>query len=255
MCSTDYKKNSTFNFIYLTLFPELFRVYFRTSMAKKSLQKNHLSYKVYDIRNWAIRGHADDYMYGGGTGMIIKIDCLVKALASVYEEYGKNCHIVLLSPQGNKFTQKDVTRLTDNTKNLVFICGHYEGIDERIINYVDEQLSIGDFVTSGGEIPALTITDSIIRALPGFMSPEAYQSETHQLDNKFDFASYTRPPVFENQKVPEILLSGNHQKIKEWREKNSEEKFKNKKNCFQNKIVPDANKWRLSLFFSKTKKK
>lgn len=146
--------------------------------------------------------------------MLLKIDCLVKTLAAVYENYGKKCYVILLSPQGKRFTQKDVKRLTQN-KNLVFICGHYEGLDERIIDYIDEQISVGDFITSGGEIPALLITETLIRSLPGVLSPEAYQNETFQTENSFDFATYTRPVVFEGQEVPTVLLSGNHQKIQE----------------------------------------
>ncbi|CAJ0641520.1 16356_t:CDS:2 [Entrophospora sp. SA101] len=182
------------------------------SIAKKALQKSCFNYHVYNIRNWAIRGQVDDYIYGGGSGMLLKIDCLVKTLAAVYENHGKDCYVILLSPQGKRFTQKDVERLIQK-KNLVFICGHYEGIDERVNNYIDEQISVGDFVTSGGEVPALLITETLIRALPGVLSPEAYQNETFQTENSFDFASYTRPAIFRGQNVPEVLLSGNHSEI------------------------------------------
>jgi len=176
--------------------------------------------------------------------MLLKIDCLVKTLAAVYENFGKNCYIILLSPQGKRFTQKDAERLIKASKNLVFLCGHYEGFDERIRDYVDEQISVGDFVTSGGEIPALLITETLIRALPGVLSLEAYQNETCLLMNEFDFAAYTRPAVFENQEVPAVLLSGNHRKIQEWREENSREKSqKHEQNSFnQRKIIPQANK-------------
>ncbi|CAJ0761711.1 9271_t:CDS:2 [Entrophospora sp. SA101] len=172
------------------------------SIAKKALQKSCFNYHVYNIRNWAIRGQVDDYIYGGGSGMLLKIDCLVKTLAAVYENHGKDCYVILLSPQGKRFTQKDVERLIQK-KNLVFICGHYEGIDERVNNYIDEQISVGDFVTSGGEVPALLITETLIRALPGVLSPEAYQNETFQTENSFDFASYTRDFV----RIKDSLIS------------------------------------------------
>ena len=165
-------------FIFLTLFPQIFHNYFQISIAKKALQKSCFNYHVYNIRNWAIRGQVDDYIYGGGSGMLLKIDCLVKTLAAVYENHGKDCYVILLSPQGKRFTQKDVKRLIQK-KNLVFICGHYEGVDERVNNYIDEQISVGDFVTSGGEVPALLITETLIRALPGVLSPEAYQNERY----------------------------------------------------------------------------
>ena len=122
------------NFIFLTLFPQIFHNYFQISIAKKALQKGYFIYHVYNIRNWAIRGQVDDYIYGGGSGMLLKIDCLVKTLAAVYENHGKDCYVILLSPQGKRFTQKDVKRLIQK-KNLVFVCGHYEGLDERILNY------------------------------------------------------------------------------------------------------------------------
>lgn len=239
--------NHPTNLIYLTLFPQLFHAYFQVSIAKKSLQKGCLSYQVYNIRDWAIRGQADDYIYGGGSGMLLKIDCLVKTLSAVYENYGKKCYVVLLSPQGKRFTQKDVKRLTQN-KNLVFVCGHYEGLDERILNYVDEQISVGDFITSGGEMPALLITETLIRALPGVLSTEAYQNETFQAGNFFDFAAYTRPATFEGQTVPAVLLSGNHQRIQEWRKENSQKKAQSQEqnNFNQQKIIPQANKWRLA---------
>ena len=183
--------------------------------------------------------------------MLLKIDCLVKSLAAVYESYGKNCYVVLLSPQGKRFAQKDVKRLIQN-KNLVFVCGHYEGLDERILSYVDEQISVGDFITSGGEIPALLITEVLIRALPGVLSPEVYQNETFQEKNLFDFAAYTRPAVFEGQEVPSVLLSGNHQKIQEWRKENSRQKTQQQQQY--QKIIPQANRWRLALVKKKENK-
>jgi tRNA (guanine37-N1)-methyltransferase len=202
------------DFIYLTLFPQIFHTYFQISMAKKALKQGCLNYQVYNIRDRVIPGKVDDKIYGGGKGMLLKIDCLVKTLAIVYENYGKDCYIILLSPQGKRFTQKDVKRLVEK-KNLVFLCGRYEGFDERILNYIDEQISVGDFVTSGGEIPALLITETLIRSLPGVLSAEAYQNETFQTENLFDFAAYTRPANFEGQEVPAILLSGHHKKIQE----------------------------------------
>src|SRR3954468_20857467 len=126
------------NFIFLSLFPKLFHSYFQTSIAKKAFEKKFFSYRVYNIRAWATKGQVDDYIYGGGAGMLLKIDCLVKTLAAVHEGFSNN-YIILLSPQGKTFTQKDVSRLLQVSKSLVFICGHYEGLDERISNYIDEE--------------------------------------------------------------------------------------------------------------------
>lgn len=170
--------------------------------------------------------------------MVLKIEPLAAALANIQKIY-PNSYLILLSPQGKKFTQEDVLRLLNQAPNLVFICGHYEGFDERIWYYIDEQISIGDFITMGGEIPALTITDALIRAIPGAIQPESYQQETFA-DSQLDFATYTRPEIFEGLKVPSVLLSGNHKEINEWRKKNRQEKTQHKEKWYKNnnKIIP-----------------
>jgi tRNA (guanine37-N1)-methyltransferase len=171
-----------------------------------------LNYQVYNLRDYAPKRQVDDYPYGGGSGMVLKIEPLVRALAKIQQDYPKS-HLILLSPQGKKFTQKDVSRLLKKAINLVFICGRYEGFDERIWYYIDEQISIGSFITMGGEMPALIITDALIRAIPGAIKPESYQQET--TSSQLDFATYTWPEEFAGLKVPAVLLTGNHQKIKE----------------------------------------
>src|SRR6185312_5037604 len=214
------------NFIYLTLFPQYFHNYFEISLAKKICEKKLLTYQFYNLRDFAAKGQVDDYPYGGGAGMVLKIEPLVAALAAIQETY-PNSYLILLSPQGKKFTQEDVPRLLNQAPNLVFICGHYEGFDERIWYYLDEQISIGDFITMGGEIPSLAITDALIRAIPGAIDPQSYQQETFT-NSQLDFASYTRPEIFEGLKVPSVLLSGNHKEINEWRARNSQEKTQHK---------------------------
>lgn len=233
------------NFIYLTLFPLYFYNYFQISLAQKAQRRKLFTYRVCNLRDFAVRGQVDDYPYGGGAGMLLKIEPLVRALATIQEAY-PDSYFILLSPQGEKFTQKDVPRLLHQAPNLVFICGHYEGFDERILNYIDEQISLGDFITMGGEIPALALTEAIIRAIPGVIQAESYQQETFT-NSQLDFASYTRPRVFENLAVPTILLSGHHQKIAEWRKKNSGEKTQQRKcGCRRKrKIVANPNRWRL----------
>ena len=230
------------NFIYLTLFPQYFHNYFQISLAKKIYEKKLLTYQVYNLRDFAAKGQVDDYPYGGGAGMVLKIEPLVAALAAIQETY-PNSYLILLSPQGKTFTQNEVPRLLSQAPNLVFICGHYEGFDERIWHYIDEQISIGDFITMGGEIPALAITDALIRAIPGAIQPESYQQETFQ-NSQLDFATYTRPEVFEGLKVPSVLLSGDHKKINEWRAKNSQEKTQQKEKWYKNnnKIVSKTKK-------------
>lgn len=201
-------------------------------------KKGLINYCAYNLRDFASKGKVDDYPYGGGKGMVLKIEPLVKALGDIQETY-PHSYLILLSPQGKKFTQEDVPRLLNQASNLVFICGHYEGFDERIWYYIDEQISIGDFITMGGEMPALTITDALIRAIPGAIHPESYQQETFT-NSQLDFAAYTRPEIFEGLKVPSVLLSGNHQEIIEWRKKNRQEKTQYKEKWYQNnnKIIP-----------------
>jgi tRNA (guanine37-N1)-methyltransferase len=198
------------NLIFVTLFPSYFQEYFKISLAKKAIEKNFLSFQTYNIRDYSFNGKSDDYPYGGGRGMLIKIEPLVKTLSTI-EEKNKNPYIILLSPQGKTFEQKDVERLV-NKKNIVFICGHYEGLDQRINNYIDEQISIGDFITMGGELPSLVISESLIRAIPNFIHPESYQNESFS-ESKFDYDSYTRPELFDNLEIPKILKSGNHKEI------------------------------------------
>ncbi|KLL02826.1 MAG: tRNA (guanine-N(1)-)-methyltransferase [Mycoplasmataceae bacterium RV_VA103A] len=226
------------NFIYLTLFPQYFHNYFQISLAKKIRERKLLDYQVYNLRDFAVKGQVDDYPYGGGAGMVLKIEPLVAALAAIQEAYPES-YLILLSPQGRTFTQTEVPRLLNQSSNLVFICGHYEGFDERIWYYIDEQISIGDFITMGGEIPALAITDALIRAIPGAIQPESYQQETFQ-NSQLDFATYTRPEEFAGLKVPAVLLSGNHKEIDKWRVQNRQEKTKQKEKWYKNnnKIIP-----------------
>jgi tRNA (guanine37-N1)-methyltransferase len=226
------------NFIYLTIFPQYFHDYFQISLAKKFAERKLFTYQVYNLRDFAAKGQVDDYPYGGGVGMVLKIEPLVSALAAIQEAY-PNSYLILLSPQGKTFNQADVPRLLNLGTNLVFICGHYEGFDERIWYYIDEQISIGDFVTMGGEIPALAITDALIRAIPNAIKPESYQQETFQ-NSQLDFATYTRPEIYDGLKVPSVLLSGNHKEINEWRAKNSQEKTEHKEKWYKNdnKIIP-----------------
>jgi tRNA (guanine37-N1)-methyltransferase len=240
-------KNIMLNLIYITLFPDYFRDYFKRSLAKKSVENKIVSFQAYNIRNYSHYNRADDYPYGGGRGMLIKIEPLVKSLCAAEEKYGK-LYTILLSPQGNLFEQKDVERLLEK-KNIVFICGHYEGVDKRIEYYVDEKISIGNFITMGGELPSLIISEAIIRAIPNFIHPESYKNETFS-DLGFDHDSYTRPSFFENLSVPEVLKSGNHKEIEKWRMLNSIKKKENMNYgslSIKKKDLPKLDKWRLII--------
>lgn len=208
----------TFNVI--TLFPELIQPHLANLPFKKAFQKNLIKVNLINLRDFAIdkRGTVDDKPYGGGTGMLLMIEPLYKAIKSI-KNAGK---IVLLSPSGKKYNQtlaKSYSALTD----ITLICGRYEGVDERIKKYVDETVSIGDFVLSGGEIPALAILESVTRLIPGVLEkPDATTIESFADDNAktTEFPQYTRPEEFNGQKVPDVLLSGNHARIASWRENN-----------------------------------
>lgn len=228
----------THKFIYLTLFPQYFHNYFQISIAKKAQEKEAIAYYIYNLRDFAEKGQVDDYPYGGGGGMVLKIEPLVKALMNIQKKH-PNSYLILLSPQGKIFTQSDVSRLLNQSSTIVFICGHYEGIDERIWYYIDEQISVGNFITTGGEMPALVLTDVLIRAIPGVIKKESYEQESF-CKFQLDFDTYTRPKIFGKFAVPDVLLSGNHKKINEWREKNKQEKVQNKKKKYKNdnKILP-----------------
>src|SRR5581483_9655555 len=168
-----------------------------------------------NIRDFATDNYktVDDRPYGGGIGMIMRVDILHKALSAQKKGY-----TILLSPTGKRYTQEDAKRFKTH-KHLIVICGHYEGIDARIESYVDEIVSIGDFVLTGGEIPAMAIADSIVRLLPGVLKEGVTSSESFEND-LLEYPQYTRPEVFKNKRVPEILLSGDHKKIELWRKSN-----------------------------------
>ncbi len=213
----------------LTLFPEVFAGAFGSSIIKRAQDKKILTINLHDLRRWAVdaRGTVDDRPYGGGVGMVLMVEPIFKALSEIKKpKAGAKSKTVLLTPQGKTLSQRKAQSLSKLTQ-LILICGHYEGVDERVRQYlVDEELSIGDYVLSGGEIPAMVVVDAISRLLPGVLTKEeATQFESFQpltvgqktLAEALESPHYTRPEVFRGWKVPQILLSGNHQRISQWR--------------------------------------
>lgn len=196
------------------------------SILKIAQQKEKVIIDYVNIRDFGIGKHkiVDDTPYGGGVGMVMRIDVIDKALQHARCKSTCNEHIILLDPQGEKFDQKKAGALA-KYDHLICICGRYEGIDERIRALVDEEISIGDYVVTGGEIPVMVIVDSVVRLLPGVLGKDASShSESFQkaiIDNwevaLLEYPQYTKPNTYNNQCVPEVLLSGNHEKIKEWR--------------------------------------
>ena len=198
----------------LTLFPKMFDGILQESIIKRAIEKKLVTINVIDFRKFSkLNNHqVDDTPYGGGGGMVLRCEPLVSAIESVKDE---NSKILLMCPQGKPYKEADALRLSQE-KHLIFVCGHYEGYDERIRSFVDEELSIGDYVLTGGEIPSMAIMDSIIRLLPGVIKEESYTEDSF-MNDLLDYPTYTKPADFRGLKVPEVLLSGNHEKIKEWR--------------------------------------
>ncbi|MBE6349355.1 MAG: tRNA (guanosine(37)-N1)-methyltransferase TrmD [Spirochaetaceae bacterium] len=199
----------------LTLFPEIPRAFFESSIMAKAVEKEIIAYELVNIRDFAFDKHktCDDSPYGGGAGMLMKTEPLKRALDSVKS---KKKRVIYVTPSGKPFTQKLAYELSKE-KNLVLVCGRYEGIDQRIIDsYVDDEISIGDYVLSSGEVAATVIIDAVYRLVEGVISKESLEEESFS-DGLLEYPQYTRPEVFEGMKVPDILLSGHHENIRKWR--------------------------------------
>ena len=200
----------------LTLFPELFFVFKDWSIVGRTIEKGIVTLEPINIRDFSRdkHKHVDDYPYGGGPGMVMKPEPIYDALNSVKKD---NSKIIYLSPQGQIYNQK-MANLLSKEEHLILLCGHYEGIDNRIIdNYIDMEISIGDYVLTGGELPAMVLIESIIRLLPGALSSKESFTEESHYNGLLEYPQYTRPRVFNDLEVPEILLSGDHKKIEEWK--------------------------------------
>lgn len=200
-------------FTILTLFPEMFAGPFDYSIVKRAKNQGKISIDFVNIRDFATDTYksVDDHPYGGGVGMILRVDVVDRALRN---RKGK---IVLLDPRGERYTQKKAREYA-KLDHLVLVCGHYEGVDARVDRLVDEKLSIGDYVLTGGELPAMVIIDSITRLLPGVLKKaEATQSESFTKEGVLEFPQYTRPENYKGLKVPDVLLSGNHAEIEKWK--------------------------------------
>lgn len=205
----------------LSLFPDMFSGVFGASILKKAQEKGAVELAVTDIREYSENKHkqVDDYPYGGGAGMVLKAEPMFNAVEAITE--GRKPRVILMCPQGERFTQKKAEELAKE-EDLVFLCGHYEGYDERIREYlVTDEISIGDFVLTGGELPAMTVIDAIVRLLPGVLGQEDSHIQDSFSTGLLEHPHYTRPADFRGMTVPDVLLSGNHAKIEAWREEQS----------------------------------
>ena len=199
----------------LTLFPNMFNGFKTESIIKRALEKNKVEINIIDIRNYTPykNNQVDDYQFGGGGGMILMCEPVFRAVESIKTD---NSHVILLTPRGKTYNEKKAYEFKEK-KHLIIICGHYEGFDERIYSLADELVSIGDFILTGGELPAMMITDSVVRLLDGVITSTSLEYESFN-DNLLDYPVYTKPRDFRGMLVPEVLLNGNHKKINEFRE-------------------------------------
>ncbi len=205
----------------VTIFPSIIRAYLGESILKRAIQKGLLDVKVYDLRDYTTDKHrtVDDTPYGGGSGMVMKIEPMMSALRAIGAD-GEERRRILLSPQGRSYNQSVAEELSQDKRRLLMICGRYEGIDERVREtLIDEEISIGDYVMTGGELASLVIIDSVARICPGVLGDDQSSKEESFTWGILDYPHYTRPPEFMGHRVPDILLSGNHAKIAEWRRK------------------------------------
>ena len=231
----------------ITIFPDIFNSYFNESILKRAQKNNLINIKIHNLRDWTTDNHktVDDTPFGGGAGMVMKIEPLYKALNSVIlersaggaiESHSKKQKTILLSAKGKTWNQR-LAKSHARLDNIILICGRYEGVDERITKFIDEEISIGDYILTGGEIGAMAIIDSITRLLPGALgNADSAKHESHSVPGILEHPQYTRPEIFttpfnkggkedfkkvKSYRVPKVLLSGNHKKIEEWRAKKS----------------------------------
>ncbi|HMS23865.1 MAG TPA: tRNA (guanosine(37)-N1)-methyltransferase TrmD [Candidatus Saccharibacteria bacterium] len=208
----------------ISLFPEMFDGVLNASMMRKAQDIGVVEFVHVPLRDFGIgpRAQVDDIPYGGGDGMVLKPEPIISAIEHA-KKHSPDAIVILPTPRGKTYKQSDAKRLAINKNDLIFVCARYEGYDERITKYIDEQIRVGDYILTGGELPTMTIIDSVVRLLPGVLGGEtSAELESFQADDKsIEHPHYTRPEDFRGDKVPDVLLSGHHSEIKKWRDKNS----------------------------------
>lgn len=207
----------------ITLFPEMFEGVFNTSMMWKAQEQKAVEFRLVNLRDFGLgpRQRVDDTPYGGGDGMLLMAEPLFSAIDDA-KRYDPDAKVVLMTPRGERWKQGTAKDWSISDHGYIFVCGRYEGYDERILTLVDEQVSVGDYILTGGELPAMTVIDSIVRLLPGVLGGEmSTEIESFSDGETLEFPQYTRPEVFNGLEVPKVLLSGNHAEIAKWRKENS----------------------------------
>ena len=202
----------------LTIFPEMVKPVLGQSIVGRAVYENKLDINVIDFREHSPNKHkkVDDTPYGGGAGMVLRVEPVVHALRAI--EGHEKAHKIIMTPQGKPYAQADAARLSTHN-HIIVLCGHYEGFDERIRAYFDEEISIGDYVLTGGEVAALVLIESTVRLIPGILNKDESHQDDSFSEGILEYPHYTRPRVFEGERVPEVLLSGHHKAIKAWRQK------------------------------------
>ncbi|NVM05257.1 MAG: tRNA (guanosine(37)-N1)-methyltransferase TrmD [Candidatus Helarchaeota archaeon] len=216
----------------ITAFPEFFKSPLDTSIIKKGIEKGKIKIEIFNLRDFSNNKHKriDDYPYGGGPGMVLMVEPIFNAVNEIKEKNNKlKTKVILLSPQGERLTQPKVREISKE-ENLILICGHYKGVDERVKKFIDEEISIGDYILSGGELPVLVIIDSVVRLIPGIIGDiESANTDSFET-GLLDYPHYTKPRIFMEEEVPSVLLSGDHKKIEEWKERMSHLRTTEKRN-------------------------
>jgi len=202
----------------LSLFPNMFTGFLNESIIKRAIQNKKVEINIHDFREYSTDPHrkVDDYQFGGGAGMILMPQPIFDCIEAIKTD---DSYIILMTPQGEKYSQKKAYELT-NKKHIILICGHYEGFDERIRTIVDTEISIGDYILTGGELASMVITDSVVRLIDGVITNESTETESFN-NNLLDYPVYTKPVEYRGMKVPEVLLSGHHANINAWRREES----------------------------------
>ena len=210
----------------LTLFPNMFNGFLTESIIKRAIEQKKVEINIHNIRDYSVLNHnqVDDTPYGGGAGMVLMCDPIFRAVDGIKTD---DSLVIMMTPQGKVFRQEMAYDLS-NKKHLIIICGHYEGFDERILSIVDLEISIGDYVLTGGEIPSMAVTDSIVRLIDGVIDKESHINDSFN-DNLLDYPTYTKPRIYNDMEVPEVLLSGHHENIAKWRQEQRIKKTKEKR--------------------------
>lgn len=210
----------------LTLFPEMFENIFSSSIIKRAIEDKKVEINIYNFRDYTTDPHnkVDDTPYGGGAGMVLTCQPIFDCVEAIRKDYSK---VILLTPDGKTYNQEMAYNLSKE-KHLILIAGHYEGFDERIRSICDLELSIGDYVLTGGELASIVIVDSIVRLLPGVIEEESHKNDSFN-NNLLDYPTYTKPRIYKGMEVPEVLLSGDHKKIANWRMEQSIKKTKERR--------------------------